>query len=186
MFDCLVKFFNLDFNFDFFVQPSDDFVYRNSTPPTCTMESYTYGYCGTDKNFDLDNYSYLNDESYQYEMKIASLNRQIELISKKVLYMEEHIRDLNGENTNLKKQLNNIEELYKKKIQIREDEIESLKEIILGLEENNSELKLKEQDLLSQKRVHIEQELWLQQRVSLINYITGFNCLISIYFVFLV
>lgn len=130
------------------------------------MESYTYGYCSTDKNFELDNYSYLNDEAYQYEMKIAGLNRQIELISKKVLYMEEHIKDLNIENNNLKKQLNNIEELYKKKIQAREDEIHSLKEIILSLEENNTELKLKEQDLLSQKRVHIEQELWLQQRVS--------------------
>ncbi|KPM11015.1 hypothetical protein QR98_0095810 [Sarcoptes scabiei] len=81
--------------------------------------------------------------------------------------MEEHIFDLKNENLSLKKQLNNMEELYKKKIQLREDEIESLKESILEVEKSNNEIRLKERDLFNTKRMQLEEIKSLKHQVSL-------------------
>lgn len=108
-----------------------------------------------------------NNDSYdQYEMKVADQQRQIDLITKKLLYMEEHIIDLNTENVSLRKQLQQNEELFRKKIQLREDEIESLQESIMEMETINADLRFKEQEVQMQKRIHLEDVKLLKQQVS--------------------
>ncbi|OTF81474.1 hypothetical protein BLA29_010719 [Euroglyphus maynei] len=123
--------------------------------------------CESFDNDDDDDMS-KNNWNDQYEMKVADQQRQIDLISRKLLYMEEHIIDLNNENSTLRKQLQQNEELFRKKIQLREDEIETLQENIVEMETMNAELRCKEHELSMQKRIQQEDIKLLKQQVSLI------------------
>lgn len=79
--------------------------------------------------------------------------------------MEEHMLDLNGENDNLYKKLSTQEEMYKKKIDFREEEIQILKDVIFQLEENVDQCQIKEKQYAQQQAQYLEQIKTMKQQV---------------------
>lgn len=80
--------------------------------------------------------------------------------------MEEHIYDLTNENGSLYKKLSTQEDIYKKKIDFRDEEIQMLKDNILQLDESLAEYRRRDLDH-NQQRTFLDNEIKsLKKQVS--------------------